>query len=145
MKAKKVSVLLCAIAMVTSLLTPAMAAEAEEKVIDFGDGFYMIQTVEEYAVTRSGDIVGGKVSGDVYNGSTKIGTATLSATFDISGATAKALTASITGTGMNGWSFSNGGTRKSGNRASGTARFKSGSTTKSLPLTLTCSPDGTIS
>ena len=74
-----------------------------------------------------------------------IGSATLTAIFDISGRTAMATDAGITGSGQNGWTYDYGTTRLSGNKAYGTACFKSGSTTKSMTLTLTCSPDGAIS
>lgn len=145
MKIKKFSALLCGAAMLVSLLTPTMAAENKEEIIDLGDGFYAVVTLEEGPMTRAGNTKNGSKSATVYNGSTAIGTATLAATFDLSGATAKATVAAINGTGQNGWSYDHGTTRLSGNKAYGTAYFKSGSTTKSFTLTLTCSPDGTIS
>lgn len=145
MKTKRISALLCAAMMLVSLLTPAVAAERKEEIIDLGDGFYAVVTVEQGPMTRAGDTKNGYKSAKVYNGSTVIGTAMLAATFDISGATARATVAGINGTGQNGWSYDHGTTSLSGNKASGTAYFKSGSTVKSLTLTLTCSPDGTIS
>lgn len=145
MKTKRISALLCAAMMLVSLLTPAMAAESKEEIIDLGDGFYAVVTVEQGPMTRAGDTVNGSKTAKVYNGSTVIGTVLLAAKFDISGATARATVATITGTGQNGWSYDHGTTSLSGNKASGTAYFKSGSTTKSLTLTLTCTPDGTIS
>lgn len=145
MKTKRISALLCAAMMLVSLLTPAMAAESKEEIIDLGDGFYAVVTADEMPMTRAGDTKNGAKSATVYNGSTVIGTARLAATFDISGAVARATFATITGTGQNGWSYDHGTTSLSGNKASGTAYFKSGSTVKSLTLTLTCSPDGTIS
>ena len=144
MKAKRISAFLCAAMMLVSLLTPAMAAEGKEEVIDLGDGFYAVVTVDELPMTRADGTKNGSKSATVYNGSTPIGRATLVAIFDISGTTAKATDVAINGTGQNGWSYDH-GTSLSGNKASGTAYFKSGSTTKSLTLTLTCSPDGTIS
>lgn len=145
MKTKRISALLCAAMMLVSLLTPAVAAESKEEIIDLGDGFYAVVTVEQGPMTRADDTVNGSKTAKVYNGSTVIGTVLLAAKFDISGATARATVATITGTGQNGWSYDHGTTSLSGNKASGTAYFKSGSTTKSLTLTLTCSPDGTIS
>ena len=144
MKSKKFSAFLCAAMMLVSLLTPVMAAEGKEEIIDLGDGFYAVVTLDEGLMTRAGTKSGSK-SAKVYNGSTVIGSATLVAIFDISGSTAKATDAGISGTGQNGWSYDHGTTRLSGNKAYGTAYFKSGSTTKSLPLTLTCSPDGPLS
>lgn len=145
MKTKRISALLCAAMMLVSLLTPAVAAEDKAEIIDLGDGFYAVVTLNEGPMTRSGDTKNGSKSANVYNGSTKIGTANLIATFDISGATARATYAGISGTGQNGWSYDHGTTSLSGNKAQGTAYFKSGSTVKSLTLTLTCSPNGTIS
>ena len=145
MKTKRIPAFLCAAMMLVSLLTPAMAAESKEEVIDLGDGFYAVVTVEQGPMTRAGGTKNGSKSARVYNGSTAIGTALLVATFDISGSVAKATDAGITGTGQNGWSYDHGTTSLSGSKASGTAYFKSGSTVKSLTLTLTCSPDGTIS
>lgn len=145
MKTKRISALLCAAMMLVSLLTPAMAAESKEEIIDLGDGFYAVVTVGQSPMTRADDTVNGSKTAKVYNGSTVIGTVLLAAKFDISGATARATVATITGTGQNGWSYDHGTTSLSGNKASGTAYFKSGSTVKSLTLTLTCSSDGTIS
>lgn len=145
MKFKKLSACFFAVMMITSMITSAMAAEPVEKVVDLGDGFYMVETVEYLPAPRAGNLVVGQKNATVYNGSTVIGTATLKASFDISGAVARATAATITGTGQNGWSYDHGTTSLSGNKAYGTAYFKSGSTTKSLTLTLTCSPDGTIS
>lgn len=145
MKAKRISAFLCAAMMLVSLLTPAMAAEGKEEVIDLGDGFYAVVTVDELPMTRADGTKNGSKSATVYNGSTPIGRVTLVAIFDISGTTAKATDVAINGTGQNGWSYDHGTTSLSGNKASGTAYFKSGSTVKSLTLTLTCSSDGTIS
>lgn len=145
MKVKKTSALLCAAIMLVSLLTPAMAAEPESKVIDLGDGFYVVETITYDSVTRAGDRVNGNKSGTVYQGSTVIGTATLYASFDISGSTAKAIDAEIDGSGQNGWEYVGGTTKLSGNKATGTATFQMGSSTKNLVLTLTCSSDGRLS
>lgn len=145
MKTKRIPIFLCVIALLSTLIMPTSATEPEGKVIDLGDGFYMVETITQYAVTRSGDVVSGDKTGKVYQGSTQIGTATLTAAFDISGSTAKAITASIQGTGYNGWGYKSGTTTLSGNKATGTAVFEMGSSTKSLVLTLTCSSDGRLS
>ena len=142
---KNVSAFLCVVMMMVSLLTPAMAAEKQEEIIDLGDGIYAVVTLNEGPMTRAGSTKSGSKSATVYNGTTVIGRATLTATFDISGTSAKAIDAAISGSGQNGWNYDYGTTSMSGNKASGTAYFSLGSVTKSLPLTLTCSPDGTIS
>lgn len=145
MKVKKISAVLCAVMMALSLLPPALAAESDRKIIDLGDGFYVIQTVTQYALTRSGDTVYGKVTNEAYYQNTQIGSATLGASFDISGSTAVAKLAVLQGIGMNGWTFINGGTKCSGNKASGTAILESGNTQKQFTLSISCAPDGTLS
>ena len=131
--------------MMVSLLTPAMAAEKQEEIIDLGDGFYAVVTLVEGPAARAAGTKNGTKTATIYNGSTVVGTATLIASFDISGTTAKATSASISGAGQNGWNYDYGTTSTSGNKASGTAYFSLGSVTKPLTLTITCSPDGTIS
>lgn len=96
-------------------------------------------------MTRAGDSVAGSKTGKVYNGTTQIGTMTVYGEFDISGSSAKATTAGISGSGMNGWSYDRGTTSRSGNKVTGTGYFSSGSTVKAFSLTLTCSPDDQIS
>lgn len=142
---KRSFALICLIALALSLALPAFAVEPQGKVIDLGDGFYMVTTVTQYTTYANDKMVYGSTSGDYYSGNTKIGTATLAASFDISGSTAVAKTAVLSGTGMNGWTFKNGGTKCSGNRATGNVTFTSGSTQKNSTLTLTCSPSGVIS
>lgn len=53
MKAKRISAFLCAAMMLVSLLIPAMVAEGKEDVIDLGDGFYAVVTVDELPMTRA--------------------------------------------------------------------------------------------
>ena len=144
MKLRKALALLCAVALVCALFTSALAAEPQE-IIDLGDGFYAVITLNQTPMTRAGDIVTGSKSGTVYHNGVKVGTATLTGQFDISGSTAKATRAAITDSGMNGWSYDRGTTSCSGNKVTGTAYFSSGSNSKSLTLTLTCSPSGVIS
>lgn len=145
MRTKRIPAFICALMMVVSLLAPAGAAESRSKVIDLGDGFYVVETITQYPLTRSGETARGSKTASLYQGSALVGTATLAASFDISGSAAKATTAGISGTGANGWTYARGTTRCSGNTAYGTAFFKSGSTEKPLSISLSCSPDGTVS
>lgn len=145
MKVKKIFVVLCAALVMLALMVSASAAESGSTIIDLGDGFYIVRTVTPHAVTRSGNMVYGKVTDNVYYQTTQIGSATLAAAFDISGSSAVAQSAVLQGTGMNGWTFTNGGTKCSGNTATGTAIFQSGSTTKRLPMSISCAPDGALS
>lgn len=145
---KKACTLFCMILVILSTIsTSALAAEGDRKVIDLGDGYYVVETITYFSVGRSqdADTVQGSKSDDVYIGSTKIGTATLFASFDISGSTARATSARISGTGYNGASYRPGATTVSGNKASGTACFTYNGMPKEITLSLTCSPDGRIS
>lgn len=144
MKTKKMIALVCSLALMLSLNVSAFAAETESKTIDLGDGFYVVETITYGPMTRSGDIAGTK-SATLYQGSIQVGRATLVATFDISGSTAKATDAEIDGTGYNGWYYSRGTARCTGNTAYGTAYFTPGNTEKRLDISLSCSPDGTLS
>ena len=144
MKIKRLFALLLVCLLVFSLLTPAFAAE-EQTTIDLGDGFYMVVTIEQVPMSRAGDVVTGSKTGKVYSGTTQVGTLTVYGDFDISGSTAKAVRSAITGSGMNGWSYDRGTTSRSGNKVTGTGYFSSGSSSRNITLTLTCSSSGVIS
>ncbi len=144
MRNRRTLVLLCVLVLVFSLCSPAMAAE-EKEIVELGDGFYAVITLEQTHITRAGDTVQGRKVGTLYHTGEKIGTATLLAQFDTSGSTAKATYALITGDGINGWDYSYGTESCSGNKATGTAYFTDGNVIRSLTLTLTCSPSGVIS
>ena len=143
---KRGCVLISLIAVILSaMVTVACAVGPEENVVDLGDGFYVVERVFSYSLSRSGDMVYGGKSGNVYYGSTLIGTATLNATFDISGSAAKAVDAFMDGSGRNGGTYMRGTTRCSGNTASGTAYFSYSGAEKTVRLSVSCSPNGTIS
>lgn len=145
MNIKKISALFFAVALTAALMLPASAVETTTSVIDLGDGYYVVETLSYGPSTRSGDTVNGTKNATLYQGSTVIGTTTLLAYFDISGSSAKATRAVISGIGKNGWTYDHGTTSLSGNKATGTATYRSGSTTKSHTLTITCSSNGTLS
>jgi hypothetical protein len=127
------------------VMAPASASSLSGDVIDLGDGFYMVETISSCSLSRSGDTVYGNKTGNIYQGSTLIGVATLYASFDISGSTAEATFAQIDGTGRNGGVYSQGTSRYSGNTASGSAYFTYNGMEKVGRLTITCSPNGTLS
>ena len=145
MSVKRLPAFICAVIMICTLLTPALAAEPTGKTIDLGDGFYVVETIIQYPMTRAGNTVQGKKTGSLYQGSVLVGTATLVASFELSGGAASALTASISGLGQNGGTYSSGSTRRSGSVAYGTAIFQVNATEKRLDLSLSCSPDGALS
>ena len=144
-RARRFSALLLAALLAATLVTPASAAESERTVIDLGNGFYVVETIIPGPMTRAGDSTAGTKMATRYQGSTLIGTATLVAVFDISGSTAKATMASVSGTGSNGGAYSRGTTSCSGNTAYGTAYFTYSGVERNLTITLSCSPDGTLS
>lgn len=143
---KKPRALFCVIAVILSVLTTsAFAAEPEETVIDLGDGYYVVETMTQYAASRSSDIVNGAVTQDLYYYNTLIGTATLAASFDISGSSARAISAMINGIGKNGGTYINRGSPVcSGNTAYGTAGFRYNGEVRDLELSISCDPDGNI-
>ena len=142
---KKVCTLFCLVLVILSMVnTTALAAEPEEKVIDLGDGFYVVETITYSPMMRSGITTGGSKYDEVYYGSTLIGTASLYATFDISGSVARVEKANISGTGKNGATYSGGRASGSGNTASGTANFKYNGVQKTLRLSLSCTSDGSL-
>lgn len=134
-----------AVFMVLTLFSTAFAANTESVVIDMGDGFYAVSTVTYYQSNERSNTFYGERTDKVYNGNTQIGAATIYGKFSLSGSTVRATSGSMEGSGMNGWSYQSGTASCSGNKVSGTAKFKSGSTTKSLPMTLTGYSDGTVS
>ncbi len=143
---KKVFAILCAVMVVLSTISvPAFAVEHEEKIIDLGDGFYVVESTTRSPLQRSEDTVSGGKTDRIYYDSTLIGTVTLYAMFDISGSTAKAIDAFITGSGSNGATYTRGTTSYSGNVATGTAYFKYSGVEKILRISISCSSSGVLS
>ena len=129
---------------VTLSTITASASEPNKTVIDLGDGFYMVETISSYSLSRSSNIIYGNKSGNIYQDSTLIGVTTLYASFDISSSTAKATTSDITGTGYNGGIYTNGTSNCSRNTVSGTAYFSYNGFEKTGRLSISCFPDGTL-
>lgn len=142
---KKACTIFCLVMVILSMVSAtALAAEPEGEFIDLGDGFYVVETITCTPMMRSSDTVGGSKSDKVYYGSTLIGTATLYATFNISGTSVKVAEANISGTGKNGATYSDGTASGSGNTAFGTAYFKYNGVQKTLNISLSCTSDGTL-
>ena len=81
----------------------------------------------------------------LFQRSSLVGTATLTAIFDISGSDARAIRATVEGTGYKGGTYVRGVGSCSGNTAFGTAYFKFDGIDKRLSLSIACSSDGTLS
>ena len=125
MKTKRIFALLCAVMLTVSLLPSAMAKETHENVIDLGDGYYVVETIEYLPKSRAGDTVQGMNTARLYYKSTLIGVTVVGGVFEVSGSTAKAISGDITGTGYTGWSYVSGSTRCSGNTVYGSATYRS--------------------
>ncbi len=113
---------LCTVVVVLFTITASVyATEPEKNVVDLGDGFYMVETINQYSLNRTNNTISGSKTGHVYYDSTLVGTATLLASFDISGSAAKATKSSIEGNGYNGGIYVQGTSNRYGNTAFGTA------------------------
>lgn len=144
---KKICALICVVMVILSIIsTSALAVVPDEKIVDLGDGFYMIETISQSFTgqSRSGGEIQGSKTGRVYSGSVLIGIATLSASFDISGSTAKATAANISGDGYNNGSYSGGNADCYGSKASGTAYFTYNGVEKYVKISISCSPGGSL-
>lgn len=143
---KKLVVFMSLLVAIMSLTTPfALAAGPQKKLVDLGDGYWMEETISSNHLERDGSRVPGSKSARVYNGSKLVGTATLTATFDISGASAKVIDHYIWGFGENGGVYVQGNSSSSGNTAYGTAYFSFNGADKVAQLSISCSPNGTLS
>ena len=142
---KKVCTLFCLVMVILSMVsTSALAVEPAENVIDLGDGFYAVETITSAPMERSTDPVRGSKTGKLYYNSTLIGSATISASFDISGSTVRATKATIDGEGYNGALFLDGKTTCDDEIVNGWASFKYNGVQKILRLSLSCTAGGTF-
>ena len=145
---KRFSVTMVSLLLIFAFSISSFAAE-NEKVIktyteDMGNGItavVKISEVESMARTTARK----NISKSYYSGSTYIGTAVLTATFNYNGSTSSAVSASGSGSGANGWSYSGQSTHTSGKSAYLTASLKNGSKTVGVSLSLTCDANGNVS
>ncbi len=143
---KKLVVFMSLLVTIMSLTTSfALAAGPQKNLVDLGDGYWMEETINSYHLERGGSRVSGNKSAKVMHGSKLVGTATLTATFDISGASAKVIDHYIWGFGENGGVYVQGSSRSSGNTAYGTAYFSFNDADKVAHLSISCSSNGTLS
>lgn len=95
---KKICTLCLTVVILSTMLTLVHATEPSKNVVDLGDGFYMVETIAQCSIGRANNTASGTKTGNVYHGSSLVGTATLTAIFDISGSTSYAIKAAIGGT-----------------------------------------------
>ena len=125
-------------------LSTQMMAVQDVQTIDYGDGFTVtITTTLVNKNTRSTPSYS-KTAVARYDG-TKVGEFTLHGKFSYNGSSAKATNVSSDVEDYSGWSHNKPETKLSGAKASGKCTFYKGSTSKTVSLLMTCSPDGDIS
>lgn len=127
------------------LCCTAFAAEVSAvEVIDCGNGFTVEITSQSIYSTRSSTVAKTKTATAKQDG-VKIGEFVLIGKFEYDGTTAKAVNADCDATSYNGWGYKNVSCSYSGAKVSGKCTFYSGSLSKSVSLSMTCSPSGVIS
>lgn len=126
-------------------LSTQMMAVQDVQTIDYGDGFTVtITTTLVNKNARSSTTTYSKTAVARYDG-TKVGEFTLHGEFSYNGSSAKATNVSSDVEDYSGWSHNKPETKLSGAKASGKCTFYKGSTSKTVSLLMTCSPDGDIS
>ena len=135
--------------MVFSLMaSPVYAAQAEPErdvtVIEFSDGFTIEITTGTYSTYRANSASGYKTA-TARAGGREVGSATLYATFEYTGSSARVTGTDYTKTTTSGCTYSHGGITTSGNRATMTGSFLYGGTSYPFSISLTCSGSGTVS
>lgn len=126
-------------------LSTQMMAVQDVQTIDYGDGFTVtITTTLVNKNARSSTTTYSKTAVARYDG-TKVGEFTLHGKFSYNGSSAKATNVSSDVEDYSGWSHNKPETKLSGAKVSGKCTFYKGSTSKTVSLLMTCSPDGDIS
>lgn len=134
----------------------ALTAPTAEEVIDLGDGYYLVvdgvaqtsplHSTSIRAAALSGTTINATKNASIYNGSVKIGNISISGNFTYNGTTAVANYGSVSGSGLNGWTYVRGSASCYAATVTGHYTFKTGLTiTKDFSLYLICQPNGTVS
>ena len=125
-------------------LSTQMMAVQDVQTIDYGDGFTVTITTTLVNKNTRSTTTYSKTAVARYDG-TKVGEFTLHGKFSYNGSSAKATNVSSDVEDYSGWSHNKPETKLSGAKASGKCKFYKGSTSKTVSLSMTCSPDGDIS
>lgn len=141
---RKFLTLLLSLVTVFAFSVNANAAYLDVQTIDLGDGFTAVIT-EEITIQPLSHTIEHTKTITANQGSTKIGKFSLTGTFVYTGSNAAAIDSSCSATGYNGWSSKNAFDDYSGAKVFGECTFYKGSTSKTVSLSMTCSPDGDIS
>lgn len=125
-------------------LSTQMMAVQDVQTIDYGDGFTVTITTTLVNKNTRSTTTCSKTAVARYDG-TKVGEFTLHGKFSYNGSSAKATNVSSDVEDYSGWSHNKPETKLSGAKASGKCTFYKGSTSKTVSLSMTCSPDGDVS
>ena len=125
-------------------LSTQMMAVQDVQTIDYGDGFTVTITTTLVNKNTRSTTTYSKTAVARYDG-TKVGEFTLHGKFSYNGSSAKATNVSSDVEDYSGWSHNKPETKLSGAKASGKCTFYKGSTSKTVSLLMTCSPDGDVS
>lgn len=153
------SIFLCAVLLLIPFTSLASAAEADTGEITtsyvtyFEDGSYRITTITEYPTNSSTRATeqtkrGSKTARNYDSSGNELFSLTVYGTFTYNGVTAKATASYYSYTVDNSaWKFSGGSSSCSGASVTATATFKllGFITSRTLTVTLTCSPTGVLS
>ncbi|MDY2970632.1 MAG: hypothetical protein SOR83_11765 [Butyricicoccus pullicaecorum] len=125
-------------------LSTQMMAVQDVQTIDYGDGFTVTITTTLVNKNTRSTTTYSKTAVARYDG-IKVGEFTLHGEFSYNGSSAKATNVGFDVEDYSGWSHNKPETKLSGAKASGKCTFYKGSTSKTVSLSMTCSPDGDIS
>lgn len=148
--------LLCAVMLIMLAAPPVSAAEFRDETVVFRtvttleEGYYIVTEIREAIPSTLGRAAqtktGSKTKTLYSNADTKIGSLTVSGTFTYNGSTASATSASYSHSISNAlWSFSGGSASRSGATATAKGNFIYVGQSQTLTVSLTCSPNGTLS
>ena len=143
---KKLITLLLAATCMLSLTVPAMAHGAEDRMIHYDDGSYLVISTMEMPETRAGNTTTGNTKATYYNPSHVLQwTVTLYGSFTYNGSSSN-----VTISGSDGWSCTSKSADSSGSSAVGSATLiwtLNGSQilTREVSLRLTCDRNGNLS
>ena len=125
-------------------LSTQMMAVQDVQTIDYGDGFTVTITTTLVNKNTRSTTTYSKTAVARYDG-TKVGEFTLHGKFSYNGSSAKATNVSSDVEDYSGWCHNKPETKLSGAKVSGKCTFYKGSTSKTVSLSMTRSPDGDIS
>ena len=125
-------------------LSTQMMAVQDVQTIDYGDGFTVTITTTLVNKNTRSTTTYSKTAVARYDG-TKVGEFTLHGEFSYNGSSAKATNVGFDVEDYSGWSHNKPETKLSGAKVSGKCTFYKGSTSKTVSLSMTCSPDGDVS